>query len=52
VTARSLGVTDLWDAFDWNVTPEEFKKEQRERYKRWLERNRETAEAKKAAVPE
>jgi len=52
VTARSLGVTDLWDAFDCNITPEELEKEQRERYKRWLERNRETAEAKKVAAPE
>jgi len=40
VTGSRGGSAKIWDAFDWNVTPEEIEQQKRERYRRWLEKNR------------
>jgi hypothetical protein len=51
-TASLDSTAKIWDSFDRDLTPEKLDEKRRERYKRWLERNRETAEAKKASTPE
>lgn len=52
VTGSDDRTVKVWDAFDWSATPGELVQEKREHYRRLLEKDRETAEAKKAVAPE
>ena len=49
-TASLDSTAKIWDSFDRDLTPEKLDEKRRERYKRWLERNREARESGKAGV--
>jgi len=40
VTGSYDGTAKIWHAFDWNLSPEELQRQKRQRYRRWLDKDR------------